>query len=72
MEKDTTISICIDLGSDALKIVCADRNESGRERVSKVVDKEYAYSDVAIPAIAYYDKNDSQWRYGYSIGRKPS
>lgn len=70
MEKDTTISICIDLGSDALKIVCADRNESGRERVSKVVDKEYAYSDVAIPAIAYYDKNDSQWRYGYSIGRK--
>lgn len=70
MEKDTTISICIDLGSDALKIVCADRNKSGRERVSKVVDKEYAYSDVAIPAIAYYDKNDSQWRYGYSIGRK--
>ena len=70
MQKDTTISICIDLGSDALKIVCADRNESGRERVSKVVDKEYAYSDVAIPAIAYYDKNDSQWRYGYSIGRK--
>ena len=70
MEKNTTISICVDLGSDALKIVCADRNESGRERVSKVVDKEYAYSDVAIPAIAYYDKNDSQWRYGYSIGRK--
>ncbi len=63
------INICLDLGSDTLKVTSA-YSMDGREYVDKVCTA--ACSDAAIPAIARYNisgRGDKAWTYGYEIGR---
>ena len=58
------LSICVDLGSDTLKIVCA-YVLGGVTHTDKVVDAQSYHT--AIPAAAYYNAANRTWRYGYQL-----
>ena len=60
----TKLSICVDLGSDTLKLVCA-YPVFGGFRTVKVVKPDT--NGVAIPAAAYYNASTRTWVYGYQL-----
>ncbi len=57
----------LDLGSDTMKVACAFRGPDGTEKVVKVTDP--AYSETAVPAVAFYDDSSDDWLFGYEVGR---
>ena len=66
-----TLNVSIDLGSDTMKVAYAFEYE-GAVYYGKI-SKKGLPTEVAIPAVAYYDTQSKAWSYGYNIsGRRPS
>ncbi len=57
--------VCLDLGSDVLKIAFAYRN-GDRVEYGKF-SKNDLIKRAAIPAVAFYQKNDNSWLYGSEV-----
>lgn len=67
---EQTVHVALDLGSDTIKIAYAYRN--GEDFVGKIVGDPLGMT--AIPAVAYYDTERSEWLFGDdvdSVGDKP-
>ena len=56
------ICIGLDLGSDTLKIAYA----SGSDKCGKFLDDKHSLN-VAVPAVAYYDRAAGKWIYGDGV-----
>ncbi len=61
------LSIGIDLGSDTIKIAFAYRN-AGDIRYGKF-DNKPLLTQIALPALAYYDMSAKKWLFGDQIGK---
>lgn len=64
---ETVLNIGLDLGSDTLKIAYAYEAE-GRISYGKLM-KEGMLTEVALPAIAYYNEAAKEWAFGDEVDR---
>ena len=62
------LNIALDLGSDTLKAAFAYVDDDGAAHCGKLVGDSFS-TRVAIPAVARYDENKKEWRYGDDVGR---
>ena len=65
-----TLNIGLDLGSDTLKAAYAF-DLAGKVFYGKI-SKESLPTEVAVPAIAYYDEQEGKWSFGYDVSREKS
>ena len=65
-----TLNVSIDLGSDTMKVAYAFEYE-GAVYYGKI-SKKGLPTEVAIPAVAYYDTQSKAWSYGYNISGRRS
>ena len=56
------LNVCLDLGSDVLKTAFAYKSEN--DVVFGKFSKDNLFTQIAIPAVAFYDKNTNKWVYG--------
>ena len=61
------LHVCLDLGSDVLKTAFAYK--SGNEVVYGKFSKNNLFSQIAIPAVAFYDKQKNNWVYGSEVNK---
>ena len=61
------ICIGLDLGSDTLKVAYA-YEKSGNMSYGKLM-KEGMMTEVALPAIAYYDESEKKWLFGDEVDK---
>lgn len=66
MEKE--LSIGIDLGSDSIKVAFAYFGE-GDDVVYGKIDNKPALTQIALPALAFYDTQINKWVYGDQVGK---
>ncbi|HIZ02678.1 MAG TPA: hypothetical protein H9727_00160 [Candidatus Borkfalkia avistercoris] len=62
-----TLNIGLDLGSDTLKVAYA-YEKSGNMSYGKLM-KEGMMTEVALPAIAYYDESEKKWLFGDEVDK---
>ncbi len=61
------LNVCLDLGSDVLKTAFAYKSEN--DVVFGKFSKDNLFTQIAIPAVAFYDKNTNKWVYGSEVNK---
>ncbi len=62
-----TLNIGLDLGSDTLKVAFA-YNDARGVKYGKIAEKSI-FTQVAVPALAYYDELEEKWYFGSEVSK---
>ena len=63
------LNICLDLGSDSLKVSFGYLDKNRKVVFGKIIEKTFLFQ-TTIPSSAFYDEETKKWLYGYDIDRQ--
>ena len=66
MSQNVDLKVCLDLGSDTLKIAFGYLNSNGSPFIGKMYYDKYQ-TNVAYPACALYDEEKKEWIFSAEI-----
>ena len=64
-----SLNICLDLGSDSLKVSFGYLDKNRKVVFGKIIEKTFLFQ-TTIPSSAFFDEESNKWLFGYDIDRQ--